>query len=342
MSKLCRMVWTIALVMVLAIFFPFSYASATETIQGNTEEMIVGVSSDQSPSDQNTHTDTDERNNFDIASLLSLLGVGLLKFIDDKLKITFKDKFKTYKIYLIVATVVFVCLEVMIIVLYFCKLGAPSFGNLKNLFLGLIPVVFCILTLNTEKNESCPIILSQNDLEKRINDFTASGMAPLGMLVGDMDFLGKVYNKSESRKRRAKDDIVCNSQIKAIVDNNIDSIDIVCKLPTTNESKMRIGYLLEEFEGRFHIRFFDESKFPIPKMRGRIMYKQTEQVVVITKKIRKPSEYEYSEYAVSSLPGGLFADLWHTVWNCSAERTDVLEQCKAAYITHIGKKKEKV
>lgn len=340
MRTLRRMVLIIVLVIALVFLFPFSYTNASAT--GNTDKPSVGLSSGQSPSYQGAHADTDERNNFDIASLLSLLGVGLLKFIDDKLKIRLKDKFNTYKTILIVTTIVFVLLEAAISVCYFGKLGAPSFGNLKNLFLGLIPVVFCILTLITSKNESNLIILSQNDLEKRINDFTASGMAPLGMLVGDMDFFGKVYNKSESRKRRAKDDITCNSQIKAIVDNNIDSIEIVCKLPTTKESKMRIGYLLEEFEGQFHIRFFDENKFPIPKMRGRIMYKQTEQVVVITKKIRKPSKYEYSEYAVSSLPGGLFADLWHTVWNCSAERTDILEECRSAYTTHIGKKKEKV
>ena len=338
MKNLCYIAWIIVLIIALGLLLPFSYANASGTNPGNIVE-LPGV---QSPSGQDLHVNADERNNFDIASLLSLLGIGLLKFVDDKLKIKLKDKFKTYKQYLVVITVCFVGLETAIIICYFGNLGVPSFGNLKNLFLGLIPVVFCILTLLTEKNESNPIILSQSDLEKRINDFTSSGMAPLGMIVGDMDFFGKVYNDSESRKRRAKDDITCNSQIKAIVDNNIDSIEIVCKYPTTSESKIRIGYLLEEFEGQFHIRFFDENVFPIPKMRGRIMYKQTEQVVVITKKIRKPSKYEYSEYAASSLPGGLFADLWRTVWHCSAERLDILEQCRAAYTAHIGKKKEKV
>lgn len=342
MRKLCHIVWIIVLVIAVGLLSSVSYVNASETNQSNIVEPIVGVHSDPSPKNQATSANTDERDNFDIASLLSLLGIGLLKFIDDKLKIKLKDKFKTYKKYLVVITVCFVGLEAAIIVCYLCKLGTPSFGNLKNIFLGFIPVVFCSLTLLTEKNESNPIILSQSDLEKRINDFTSSGMAPLGMIVGDMDFFGKVYNNSEYRKRRAKDDITCNSQIKAIVDNNIDSIEIVCKFPTTSESKLRIGYLLEEFEGQFHIRFFDEDVFPIPKMRGRIMYKQTEQVVVITKKIRKPSKYEYSEYAVSSLPGGLFADLWSTVWNCSVERTDVLAQCRAAYTTYIGKRKEKV
>lgn len=342
MRRICRMVWITALVISLSILSPSVYVNAADTYQDNSAETIVVMSSDQSASDQNTKTNSDERDNFDIASLLSLLGVGLLKFIDDKLKIKLKDKFETYKKYLVVTTVGFVGLEVAIIICYFCKLGAPSFGNLKNLFLGLIPVVFCILTLITEKNEGNPIILSQSDLEKRINDFTSCGMAPLGMLVGDMDFFGKVYNKSESRRRNIKDDITYNSQIKAIVDNNIDRIEIVCKIPTTNESKRRIGYLLEEFEGQFHIRFFDETIFPIPQMRGRIMYRQNQQVVVITKKIRKPSKYEYSEYAASSLPGGLFADLWRTVWHCSAERVDILEQCRAAYTAHIGKKKEKV
>ena len=335
-------VWIIVLLIVLAFLFPFSYANAHETNQGSTSEATVKLSGAQLQNEQNEQAETDKRNNVDIASLLSLLGVGLLKFVDDKLKIRLKDKFKRYKTILVITTTTFVFLELAILVCYFGKLGAPSFGNLKNLCLGLIPVVFCFLTLITAKNESNPIILSQNDLEKRINEFTSSGMAPLGMLVGDMDFFGKVYNKSESRKRRAKDDILCNSQIKAIVDNNIDSVKIVCKIPTTNESKRRIGYLLEEFEGQFHIRFFDEGIFPIPKMRGRIMYRQTEQVVVITKKIRKPSKYEYSEYAISSLPGGLFADLWNTVWNCSVECTDILDECRTAYTTHIGKKKEKV
>lgn len=342
MGTLRRHVWIIVLVIALVFFFSFSYANASETNHGTASEPTAGSSSAQSQNDQNAQVGTDERNNFDIASLLSLLGVGLLKFVDDKLKIKLKDNFKTYKTILIVTTFVFVLLETAILVFYFGKIGSPSYGNLKNLFLGLIPVAFCILTLMTTKNESNSIILSQNDLEKRINEFTSSGMAPLGMLVGDMDFFGKVYNQSEFRRRRAKDDITANSQIRAIVDNNIDSIKIVCKLPNTKEAKMRIGYLLEEFEGQFHIHFFDEDIFPIPKMRGRIMYRQTEQVVVITKKIRKPSKYEYSEYAVSSLPGGLFADLWHTVWSCSAERTDILNECRLEYTNHIGKKKEKV
>lgn len=339
MRTLRRMVWIIVLVIALGFLFPFSYANASAPDQGNTNEPSVGVSSDQSLSYQGAHANTDERNNFDIASLLSLLGVGLLKFIDDKLKIKLKEKSKTYKKYLIIATVSFSVLELLILVCYLGKFGAPSFGNLKNFFLGLIPVVFCILTLITEKNEGNPIILSQSDLDKRLNNFTSCGMAPLGMLVGDMDFFGKVYNKSESRKRNTKNDITYNSQVKTIVDNKIDRIEIVCKIPATSESKRRIGYFLEEFEGQFHIRFFDESRFPIPKMRGRIMYRQNEQVVVITKKIKKPREYEYSEYAVSSLPGGLFADLWHTVWNCSAEGADILDQCRTAYINHIDKEK---
>lgn len=328
-------------VLIVSTLIPFSYAKAIETPQDNAGILASELPDEQPVGNQDTHTDTVERDNFDIASLLSLLGVGLLKFIDDKLKIKLTDKFETYKKYLITVTIIFVSLETAIAICYFGKLGSVSFGNLKNLFLGLIPVVFCILTLITEKNESNPIILSQDELEIRINDFTSSGMSPLGMIVGDMDFFGKVYN-SKSKKKRAKDDITTNSQIRALIDNNIDCIEIVCKIPTTNDAKRRIGYLLEEFENRFHIRFFDENKFPIPQMRGRIMYKQNQQVVVITKKIRKPSKYEYSEYAVSSLPGGLFADLWHTVWKCSSDCTEIIENCKEAYITYVGKQRENV
>lgn len=336
------MVWIILLILVANVFQPFSYAKEMSSPQDNARIIASELSSKQSADNKDMHTDTEERDNFDIASLLSLLGIGLLKFVDDKLRIKLNDKFKTYKKCLIAITIVFLALEAAILFCYLGKLGPVSFGNLKNIFLGLIPVVFCILTLITEKNESIPIILSQDELEKRINDFTSSGMSPLGMIVGDMDFFGKVYDKNQLRKKNAKDDITTNSQIKALIDNNIDRIEIVCKIPTTNDAKRRIGYLLEEFEGQFHIRFFDETKFPIPQMRGRIMYKQNEQVAVITKKIRKPSKYEYSEYAVSSLPGGLFADLWHTVWNCSTERCDIIELCKAEYIKYTGKQKETV
>lgn len=335
-------VWIAFFVLIASVLMPFSYAHAIETPQGNTGILEPELPGEQPVDNPDINTDPVERDNFDIASLLSLLGVGLLKFIDDKLKIKLKDKFKTYKKCLIVVTIIFVVLEVAIITCYFGKLGPASFGNLKNLFLGLIPVVFCILTLITEENESNPIILSQAELEKRINEFTSSGMSPLGMIVGDMDFFGKVYKNNESKKKRAKDDITTNSQIKALIDNNIDRIEIVCKIPNTSDAKRRIGYLLEEFEDRFHIRFFDEDKFPIPQMRGRIMYKQNEQVVVITKKIRKPSKYEYSEYAASSLPGGLFADLWRTVWKCSADRTEIIEDCKEAYTTYVDRKRETV
>lgn len=74
MRTLRRMVWIIVLVIALGFLFPFSYANASAPDQGNTNEPSVGVSSDQSLSYQGAHADTDERNNFDIASLLSLLG----------------------------------------------------------------------------------------------------------------------------------------------------------------------------------------------------------------------------------------------------------------------------
>ena len=328
-------IWSIFLILLINTLMPFSYVQAVEISQDNTNILACDLSS----SSINQIDNDAERNNFDFASLLSLLGVGLLKFIDDKLKIKFKEKFSTYKNCLISVTIIFGLLETAIIVCYFEKVGPVSFGNLKNLFLGLIPIVFCLLTLITEKNESNPIVLSQGELDVRINDFTAAGMSPLGMIVGDMDFFGTVYNYSETKKqqKKKKDDITTNSQIQAIIDNNIDCIEIVCKYPTTNDAKRRIGYLINTFENRFHIRFFNQ-KIPIPQMRGRIMYKQNEQVVVITKKIRKPSKYEYSEYPASSLPGGLFADLWHTVWGCSIEDTKIIEQCKVAYLTFVAGK----
>lgn len=326
----------IVLISTIDIFSLWGYAKYVDSSQNDSEHIISELSSEANEAE---NAATTERENFDIASLLSLLGIGFLKFVDDKLKIKMKDKFKTYRKLLVVTTVILCILEAAIIVCYLAKLGPVSFGNLKNVFLGLIPVVFCILTLLTAKNESNPIILNQEELEIKINDFTSSGMSPLGMIVGDMDFFGKVYNK-DSKKKHPKDDITNNSQIKAIIDNNIDRIEIVCKTPTTNDAYRRIGYLLETFEGQFHIRFFDENKFPIPQMRGRIMYKQTEQVVVITKKIRKPSKYEYSEFAVSSLPGGLFADLWRTVWGCSLDCPEIIERCRKEYITYTGGQKE--
>lgn len=310
----------------------FSYIQAAGTSQDNESVLAHGLSAFSI----NQIEDDAKRNNFDFASLLSLLGVGLLKFIDDKMKIKFKEGSSIYKNYLIFITAFFGLLEIAIMTCYLGRLGGASFGNLKNIFLGLIPVVFCVLTLFTEKNEANPIVLSQIELDVKINDFTAAGMSPLSMLVGDMDFFGSVYNysKTDKRGKKKKDDITNNSQLKSIIDNNIDCINIVCKNPTTNNAKRRIGYLVYTFENQFHIRFFNED-IPIPKMRGRIMYKQNEQVAVITKKIKKPSKYEYSEYPVSSLPGGLFADLWSTVWGCSKESIEVIEECKTAYLTFV-------
>lgn len=325
------MIWIVLFMLVIGTFHPLSYAKGIELSQNKAEVLDSELSKEQPTDNKDTYINTIDRNNFDIASLLSLLGVGLLKFIDDKLRIKLKGKFATYKKYLIVVTTFFGVLEVAIVVCYIGKLGSASFGNLKNLFLGLIPVIFCALTLVTEKDESIPTILSRDKLEKRINEFTSSGMSPLGMIVGDMDFFGKVYNKKQPPPKKLKDDITKSLQIKALIDNNIDRIEIVCKLPTTNDAKRRIGYLLEQFEGRFHIRFFDETKFPIPQMRGRIMYRQNQQVAVITKKIKKPSKYEYSEYAVNTLPGGLFADLWNTVWCCSLESTEITNRCREEY-----------
>lgn len=331
--------WNIFLILIIGAFAFFSHAKAAEILPNDVNNTGAEISSVSQGLDEG------ERNNFDFASLLSLLSIGLLKFVDDKLKTKFKGelfkgKLSTYKKWLIGFTTIFGILEIIIILFYITNYGPVSFGNLKNVFLGLIPVVFCVLTLITDKNESNPIVLSQDQLEIRINDFTASGMSPLGMIVGDMDFLGKVYNDGRTRKTRKKkrDDITDSSQLKAIIDNNIECIQIVCKYPSTKEAKRRIGYLADEFENRFQIHFFDEEKIPFPKMRGRIMFTQKEQVVVITKKIRKPSKYEYGEYPVSSLPGGIFADLWNTVWGGSIEAPQIIEECKDAYLTYVGKK----
>ena len=109
MRTLRCVIWIVMFVIALAFLFSFSCANASETNQDTTSEATIGLSSAQPQNDQDVQAD-DERNNFDIASLLSLLGVGLLKFVDDKLKIRFKDKFNTYKRTLIITTVVFVIL----------------------------------------------------------------------------------------------------------------------------------------------------------------------------------------------------------------------------------------
>lgn len=151
--------WIISFLIVMNTFVSFSYAAQNDDLQDN---MSISSSELSNPQAENENKGIAERNNFDIASLLSLLGIGLLKFIDDKLKIKFKDKFNTYRNYLIVMTIVFGLLESSIVFCYIINIGAASFGNLKNIFLGLIPVVFCVLTLITAKNESLPLILSQD------------------------------------------------------------------------------------------------------------------------------------------------------------------------------------
>jgi len=350
MRKIIKTIGRLILYLLIAGFAFSLCANASDSAPTAESDALYNTSTDYPAPDNALASTTNdiysERNNFDIASLLSLLGIGFLKFVDDKLKIKWKDNYPLYKKTLCISTFAFVLLFVAILVCYIFKLGPTSFGNLKNLFLSLIPVTFCILTLFTSKNENNTIIVSQNELDKRINEFISSGMSPLGMIVGDMDFFGSVYNENipkpqKRRKVRHTDNIVNNSQIDALVKNRIDNIEIVCKKPTAKESIRRIGYLLDKFEGQLHIKFFNEDKFPIPKMRGRIMYKQNVQVVVITKKIRKPSQYEYSEYPVSSLPGGLFADLWYVVWNCSEEQPSILEKCKLEYDTYTNRSKPK-
>lgn len=332
--------FTLCIIMLKSLSF-YTYASQTTL-----NEVNQVVDTENINSEESTVVRT-ERYNFDIASLLSLLGVGLLKFIDDKLKLNFRDNYKIYRICIVCATVCFSILEIAIGACFWLKLGNPSFGNLKNIFLGLIPVTFCFLTLLTMKrdwsnrDEQTTLKLNQKELDKRINDFTSSGMSPLGMLVGDMDFLGKVYNNKNLQGKQKKDNITKSTQVKALLDNNIDDIQIVCKQPVSVEDKKRIGYLLDTFENKLHIKFFDEKVFPIPKMRGRIMYKQSGQVVVITKKIKKKQSYEYSEHKVDSLPGGLFADLWGIIWACSSEHTDILIQCKEEYKRFIEKGENK-
>lgn len=350
MKKIIKLICGFNLCLLIVLGFAhFSHAEASPTIPMESDAQydngVINSFDSGSSTTSVTSSSDSERNNFDIASLLSLLGIGLLKFIDDKLKIKLKDNYSLYKKILCMSTAFFSVLLVAILFCYITHRGPTSFGNLKNLFLGLIPVIFCLLTLYTAKNESDTVLLSHDELETRINDFTSSGMSPLGMIVGDMDFFGNVYNEDavspkKGRKVKHVDNIINNSQINALVKNRIDNIMIVCKPPATKESFRRIGYLLYKFEEQLHIKFFNETKYPIPKMRGRIMYKQNVQVVVITKKIRKPSQYEYSEYPVSSLPGGLFADLWNAVWGCGEERPDLLERCKLEYFTYTNKLKE--
>ncbi len=108
------------------------------------------ISDNQNASDIDNSSNNDlgysDRVNFDLASLLSLLGVGLLKFIDDKFKIKYKNNFPRYKNILIIATIIFSILEILLLFTFIFCVGSTALGNLKNVILGAIPVVFCILT----------------------------------------------------------------------------------------------------------------------------------------------------------------------------------------------------
>lgn len=269
------------------------------------------------------------RLNLDVASILSALSIGLLKFFDEHLKKRFKGNLKSYKRFYMIAWIVFGLLELSIILCVALNRGSILYGNTKNVVLCMIPTIFCFLTWKTAKDENGAAVLSQKQLEGKINDFTSSGMSPLGMIVGDMDFFGSVYSSNTPNNKR-KNDITRSTQISTLLDNKIDDIRIVCKEPVTSEDKKRIGYLLARFDQRIEIRFFDRS-VSIPKVRGRIMYKHDSRVVVITRKIKKQKEYEYSEHRGDSLPGGLFSDLWESVWSGGKTRPDILEECKKAY-----------
>ena len=275
------------------------------------------------------------RNNFDLASLLSLFGIGFLKFIDEIIRIKLTRKFKKYRICLGIATAIFAFLEAAMIYCYCRKIGSISFGNIKNIILGLIPIVFCILTLVTAKDESETVVLEQSDLEQKINEFTSCNSSPLDIIVGDMDFLGKVYNNEKSRNLNKKDNIVNSSQLKSLIDNNIDTINIICKIPKHQEAKRRIGYLLYTFDRKLKIRFFNES-IHVPKIRGRIMYKENSERIIITRKIKKKEAYEFREYGIDTIPGALFSDLWHTVWNCNEEDSQLLNECLTEYRRYVG------
>lgn len=332
--KLFKIIISFTLLISLSYLATISVYAFRENIVSTEPQLVESTNS--------TDEGNEERYNFDFASLLSLLSIGFLKFIDDKLKIKLKENYSVYEKCVYGTMSVFIIIEVLILIFFFFKIGSPSFGNLKNVFLGLIPVLFCIITAITMKSESTTLILSQTQLEKKINDFTSCGMSPLGMIVGDMDFFGYVCDsspKKKKRKKNGKNNILTNAQIATLQENNIDNIQIVCKKPKTQEDRHRIGYLLSVFSEKLEIKFFDEQKFPIPKMRGRIMYKQNMQVVVITRKIKKGSEYEYCEHKADSLPGGLFADLWNTVWPCSTNDQNILNRCKQEYTSLIEEDK---
>ena len=313
--------------------------------QDASQEQQIAITIDSDNEHENINS-VNTRNNFEWGYFLSILGIGLLKFIDDKIKVLYKGKLQTYKQTLRIAMGLFLLLEIVIFIFYIFEIGSPSFGNVKNILLGFIPVIFCgltLLTANKDANLRLELTseseLTPKKLETKINEFTSKGSSPLGMIVGDMDFLGDVKSTSaESKRKKEKNDIRNSSQIKALCDNNIDNIQIVCKRPIDTKSKLRVGYLLCIFGEKIHIKFFDDNEIPAPQMRGRIMHKEGVKVAVITKKIKKHSKYAYSEYRADSIPGGLFADLWDTIWRCTKDDINVINECTMDYNKFIGKK----
>lgn len=282
----------------------------------------------------------DARLNFDIATVISFLSIGLLKFFDEKLQLRLKGDFKKYMRYVRIASGVCILFELSLLFCILFDIGSPSYGNIKNATLALIPLIFCVLTWTSAKDSSKDtVILSGKDLDKKINHFTARGMSPLGMIVGDMDFFGYVIS-SESDQDRRKNNIEKNTQIKALLRNNIKDIRIVCNKPVSSDDQNRIGYLLKTFQKRIHIKFFNPDTCPSPQIRGRIMAVQNSHIVVITKKVEKSKTYEYSEHKVDSLPGGLFDDLWTVIWSSSEDCPDIISDCEAQYASAISLPKD--
>lgn len=283
----------------------------------------------------------DARLNFDVATIISLLSIGLLKFFDEKLQLRLKGDFKKYMRYVHIASGVFILFELSFLVCILFDLGSPAYGNIKNATLASIPLIFCVLTwLTAQDGGKDTVTLSGQLLDKRINDFTARGMSPLGMIVGDMDFFGYVI-PAKGKHDRNRRNIVNNTQIKALLSNDIKDIRIVCNKPVSLDDQRRIGYLLKTFQNRIHIKFFNQNTCPSPKIRGRIMAVQNSHIVVITKKVKKSKSYEYSEHRVDSLPGGLFDDLWNVIWLSSEDCPDIISECKDEYAHAISSPKDK-
>lgn len=250
------------------------------------------------------------------------------------------------------------------VIFLFLAILSEGFENFMPYLGAVIFVVTAMYFIESKKS-----VVSRKSLDRLIRKFTetANHNDEICIFGGDLDFFGKVLNNN----------IAKNKQYCQIKDMEFKKIKILCIKPEETkkrdkETKLRIGFLIDNFGDDVKIKFFENKRCktcsekencficpdnknkcdkleecsfamcynPDPGLRGRIIRTKKDgsvSVAIVSTQVPGKS-YLLKEHSSGTKECTIYQNIWNMWWeNCKSD-DKFTELCKEEYINSKNQK----